>query len=366
MVKELFTLKEKERIDTVDQLWGVLDDALGEKQKGNTQIVAAMTPFTNPGELKRSLITWGFSIKGEWGNLLHVTKEREVPFYAFLTDPVVLFITLARKTEDIPGTILNYLRSADDVVLIRMGSRRMRMIRNTLADRFPGIRLSYFTAHREPHSSIPSACRKESQRTIIYSGADGFDTLEEMEYQYGIVSRIMEFHYDGTVYGKLGIRFDVNGIFTITDGPSLIARFIVDGLITEQKTMCIDAVNAWKETDGVASGSGPISGVLGQRWNRDTIERMRENLASEWDITGFLSVTNIRNEYHYSRIVDVIDGSVWDLILNGDGFSLTPVRGAGLRSFMKIVDVVDDHLGLVMEGQRTDIAALLGEEEGFE
>ena len=192
MVKELFTLKEKERIDTVDQLWGVLDDALGEKQKGNTQIVAAMTPFTNPGELKRSLITWGFSIKGEWGNLLHVTKEREVPFYAFLTDPVVLFITLARKTEDIPGTILNYLRSADDVVLIRMGSRRMRMIRNTLADRFPGIRLSYFTAHREPHSSIPSACRKESQRTIIYSGADGFDTLEEMEYQYGIVSRIME------------------------------------------------------------------------------------------------------------------------------------------------------------------------------
>lgn len=356
MVKELFILDEKKQIDTVDQLWEVLDSALVEKRKGNTQIVGAITPFTKSGELKRSLIKFGFTIQKEWGKLFQVTREREVPFYALLDRHFVYFITLARKTEDIPGTILNYLKSADDVVLLRMGSRRMRSIRYDLAERFPGIRLSYFTAHREPHTSIASDYRQEVQRTIIYSGNDGFDTLEEMEHQYGIISRIMEFHHDGTVYGKLGIRFDVNGIFTITDGPSLIVRYILDYMVSEhRKTMIIDRLPDLSKKIEIQKGSevdrdiDAIVGTLGKAWTGSDIEKIGDTLAAEWDITGFLTVTNLRKGYHYSRLVDVVDRSVWDLTLQDTRFTISPVREAGLRSLMKITDVVDDHLGLAIE-----------------
>ena len=44
--------------------------------------------------------------------------------------------------------------------------------------------------------------------------------------------------------------------------------------------------------------------------------------------------------------MDGEDKAVWEMTLNGDELSLRPVRGTGMRSLMKIVEVMEDHIGL--------------------
>ena len=360
---ELFRLDRDTRIETVDRLWGELDAGRAGKPRGNIQIVTAVTRFGSVDHLRHSLTAWGYTVEGQWGNLFLVSAHREVPFYALLDGAVVYFITLARKTEDIPGTILNYLGSVDDAVLLRMGPERMRRVRHELARAFPGIVLSYFTAHRDPHTPLRPDHRPEVQRTVIYSGNDGYDTLEEMEHHYGISARIMEFHHRGTVYGRIGIRLDVNGIFTITDGPSLLIRPILERLVKDHLDMALKVgfspgggdPGVWKggrtadAPEPVHGGVGRYTGTLGRRWNGSDLERFETALSSDWDITGFLTVRKPGKEFFHSRLVDVTHRSIWDMTLSRDRFTVAPAgdSDAHLRSLMKLAEVLDEHLGPV-------------------
>ena len=341
MARELLKLNENVRINQPDQLWGVLDEALAEKKRGNTQVVAALSPYGRPGELKQSLSKSGFHIQKEWGRLFLVAREKEVPFYTYLQDSIVYFITLARKTEDIPGTILNYIRSSKDVLLIRLGSERMRSIRSELARDYPGMTLSYFTAHRATHSPIRCAYREDSHRTIIYSGNDGFDTLEEMEYHYGVIPRIMEFHMGLTDHSRLGFRFDVNGIFTIMEGSSAVVRYILDTVVRELKRYALPLSVRGKRI----GAESILRGTVFTKWKIPDIEKIEVALATEWDITAFQNVYIPRKRFLYSRLVDVEDRAVWELTLRGNELNLLPVRGTGMRSLMKIVEVLEDHVG---------------------
>jgi len=349
MVRELFRIEPTRKINTVHQLWNLLDEALLEKKKGNTQLVAAFTSHGKPAEFSQSLRNNGFDIQREWGRLFLVSKGNEVPFYALLQDSIIYFITRARKTEDIPGTILNYINSTEGVVLIRLGSGRMISIRTDLAKNCPGLILSYFTAHRETHTSIGCAYRDDFHRTIIYSGNDGFDTLEEMEYHYGVIPRIMEFHTGGRErenerendHEKMGFRFDVNGIFTIIEGTSGVVRSIIEKVILEQQQYRIPLPKEGKRIQAKSI----LRGVLTKKWNRAVINKIEVTLAEEWDITGFLQVHESRGKRYSARLVDVVDKAIWEIQLKGREFSLIPVRGAGMRSLMKIIEVMEDHLG---------------------
>jgi len=349
MVEDLFDLEPDARVQDVKRLEEIMNKALEMKKRGNTQMVAALTPYHKITGFKQSLVQKGFHIEKEWGNLLLVLKGNEVPFYTLLTkESVVYFITLARKTEDIPATVMNYINSTRDVALIRIGNRRMHTIREQLVKRYPGISLSYFTAHRDPHTSTSAAYRESTQRTIIYSGDDGYDTLEEMEYHYGIIPRIMEFH----ISENERFRLDVNGIFTIIEGNASGILDIIREVILEVVgfTLRFPTRKKWTSPETI------LKGKITQKWGRKELEKMEQALSSELGVTTFIPVMNIKRGIYCSRLVDVDDHASWELYLTGCELRLIPKEGAGMRSLLKISGVLEEYLSLLME-ENTEVMA---------
>jgi len=341
MVKNLFRLDQETKVRNIDQFNSIVNEAQETKKRGNTQLVAALTPFQRITGFKQSLVKGGFHIEQEWGNLLLVSKGNEVPFYAFLDkNSFVLFVTLARKTEDISATVLNYINSTGDVALVRIGKRRMRQLRDQLATNYPDITLSYFTAHRDAFTSIPGAYREDVQRTIIYSGNDGFDTLEEMQYHYGIIPRIMELHL--SEHDRF--RIDAKGIFTIMEGTADGVFEIIKDVTKDvlRVTLPLPRGKKWHTRDAVVSVS------MEEKWGGKQISRMEEALIAEWGITPIAPVLDLKRGYYGTHLVDVEDSANWELLITGNELYLLPGIGTGLRSLLKVMGVMEEHLSLTL------------------
>ena len=339
MTENLLNIREGTRVCNLEQLEELLGIALKGEKRGNIQVLAALTNFPNVSALRTSLKDRGFEVIAEHGDLLLVKKRGEVPFYTLLdSDSTAVFITRARKTEDIPGTVLSYINSTKDAALIRIGNRRMLKLMAQLSRKHPGLTLPFFTAHRESHTPIPSAYRSEQERTIIYSGADGLDTLEEMEFHYGIVPRIMEFHLSEG--GRF--RVDLKGILTIIDGGAGVIFWMLNEVISDIMRLILPFRK---------EGAGPfprsrltVRAVEG--WTSAGMKKMEHALTSEWGLSIFSSVIKPQRGVYYSRVVDVEEGTSWDVFISGERLMLVPLEGQGMKALLKILEVMEDHLSL--------------------
>jgi hypothetical protein len=341
MAHDLFNLDDNAKINDLKRLTRVLNAALISKIRGHTQILAALTPFTRISALKQSLVSKGYSIKSEWGKLLMVEKANEVPFYVMLNkDTVAYFITLARKTEDVPATVLSYISSAKELTLIRTGTRRLRTLREELQDSYPGIQITYFTAHRDPHTPSKSAYRADHHRTIIYSGEDGLDTLEEMEYHYGIIPKIMEFHAPRI----FRFRLDVSGIYTLMEGRADPLINLLKGVV--ERTLDSSLSSALGRSH--AGITQVIVGTSSRSLNRAILQHMEEALSIDCGISSFMQVMESRRGLYYTQLVDVEDLARWELVKSGEDMRIIPGEGSNMRSLLKLIEVLEDHLSFTV------------------
>lgn len=337
----------------MDQLVDILKPGIRDSRKGHTQVLSALTTIGNLRSLKRSLEKNGFSITAETGNLLQARKGNDVPFYLFFSDDgSIIFITHARKTEDIPGTVMNFIDSTQDVALIRIGNVMMLNIMNSLVQEHQGLYVPFFTARRDPYISQSSAYRRDIERTVIYSGSDGLDTFEEMTYHYGIAPRIMEFHLpDGSRF-----RLDVNGIITLMEGnPNHIIRMSQE-IIKNTRRMVLPALLRKHGSSGKKDRSEPakmmnplITGTICKDWNAETIHDLERENTNAWGFTHFSSVIEDGNRIYFTRIMDVTDGAFCEIFITGERINLYTERGISMRVLMEVMEVLDDHLSIVID-----------------
>ncbi len=351
-MKQSTRSKEGTAITKMDQLVDILKPGTRDSRKGHTQVLSALTTLKNLKSLKRSLEKNGFSISAEAGNLLQARKGNDVPFYLFFSDEgCIIFITHARKTEDIPGTVMNFIDSTRDVALIRIGNAMMLSIMNSLVQQHQGLRVPFFTARRDPYISQSSAYRKDIERTVIYSGSDGLETFEEMTYHYGIAPRIMEFHLpDGSRF-----RLDVNGIITLMEGNPLHIVRMVKGIITWKRRMvlpimCGEGFRKKIEQIGQTTMSEPlITATICSEWDLDTIRDLEHEFSGGWGFTHFSSVIEKGNCLYFTRIMDVMDGTSCEILITGERMNIYPENTINLRMLMQVLEVLDDHLSLTID-----------------
>ena len=114
-------------------------DKKGSRLPSNLQIVATISTFETINEFIDNLVKFGFIIEKSYGKLLLISKSinnRKIYYYAFFDDRnnVPLFLTSARKTDDIPETLLDYIKRARDISNLWITPRIMRELKDRLIE----------------------------------------------------------------------------------------------------------------------------------------------------------------------------------------------------------------------------------------
>ena len=307
---------------------------------GNIQILAALTSLKNAESLAASLERGGFEVLEKHGNLLLAGRKREPPFYALIQKGTLIFLTRARKTEDIPGTVLGYLEGERRTALLRIPMKRMNAIVERLLSHYPGCRVTFFTARRDSLTPVSAAYRGEIERTVVYSGEDGLDTLEEMQHHYGIVPRILEFRLP---HGER-FRLDHRGIFTLIEGS---AEPVFDSLnsVVSLSGAKEQGLENWSDE----KHEGKFLRITGLNPSPELWRIRRFEEALETGSTGvFGSVFQPAKGLYYARIADTGAGGNCEVILHSGTLFASRIEGT-LKFVVGLVETVKEHLSEEVE-----------------
>jgi len=186
---------------------------------GKIHIVATISTFESINGFIQSLNEFKFTIEKKSGKLLlisKITNKKKVYFFVFFDDRnnVPLFITDAKKTNEIPETLFRYINHSKEISNLWIAPKIMKEIKDDLATEFDEMIITYFSARRGSNTDIPSEYRPHIERGIQYHGNDGKHTLEEMEYYYGVLPKILEIQLPNGV----AFRIDNKGIITLRNG----------------------------------------------------------------------------------------------------------------------------------------------------
>ena len=213
-------IKDDRDFDDIQDLIQYLECERGDAQiSSNLHIVATLSTFQNIDQFIESLRNFRFSIVKKAGKLLLLSKEsqdKQIYIYAFFDDRnnVPLFITDAKKTNEIPDTLFTYINHTKEISNLWIAPKVMKEIKDNLAREYQDMIITYFSARRSPNTDIHSEFRPHTERSIQYRGNDGKHTLEEMEFYYGVLPKILEIQLPNGI----AFRIDNKGIITLRHG----------------------------------------------------------------------------------------------------------------------------------------------------
>jgi hypothetical protein len=162
---------------------------------GSFNIIAAINNLEDPDEFAAYLDAH-FTIVERNGDLLriHTTVEEEpVHSYIYLDEIAPIFLTNANKTDQIPPTIIQFLRSTQNVGRLMLSKREIDETRKKIVSEHENVMVPFFSARRSADEPITAKKRPETKRSIQYRATDGLETYREMRYNYGVLPSIMTF-----------------------------------------------------------------------------------------------------------------------------------------------------------------------------
>lgn len=331
-----------------------------DKIPSNLQVVATISNFSTIDLFINSLTKYGFSIEKEFGKLLLISKmlhDNKIFYYVFFDDRnnVPLFLTIARKTEDIPETLLNYVAQSKDISNLWIPPKVMKELKDGLIAEYENLMITYFSAKRSPNTDIPAEYRPEVDRNIQYRGYDGKLTLDEMEFYYGVLPKIIEMKLPDGVW----FRIDNKGIITLRQGDFSkifeIIEKVIDRLIRirdaiGKSSYTIHRVGVNKQFANAVQT--PWSVVLSSEIGYDDIPSFCKAIQSEeWNFTLLEHVLLNGSVFFSARIIDNNNSSVFDITTMGRKIDIYPVEKADIGSCMRFYEFVVENIdSLATEG----------------
>lgn len=327
-------------------------DKSGYQLPSNLQIVATISTFKTIDDFIDNLIKYGFGIEKRYGKLLSISKSinnNKIFYYAFFDDRnnVPLFLTRASKTDDIPETLLDYIKRARDISNLWITPRIMRELKDRLIEEHSDLIITYFSAKRTPDSNIRAEYRPEISRGIQYRGIDGKQALEEMEFYYGVLPKILEIWLPNGV----AFRIDNKGIITLLKGSFgnifKIIESVIDKLIKLRNA--IDESSYTIHKVGINSQfthmiQTPWSVILPTGMRLDDIQGFCKALGEdEWDFS-ILEDMFLKESIFSARLIDNNNSSLFDIETSGDTIEIYPVEQANVGSCIKFYEFLVENV----------------------
>jgi len=323
------------------------------KMPSNLQIVATISNFESIDYFINSLLKYGFSIEKEFGKLLLISKmflEKKIFFYVFFDDRnnVPLFLTVARKTDDIPETLLNYIDRSRDISNLWITPKVMKELKDSLVDKYEDLMINYFSAKRNPNFDIKAEYRPEVARSIQYRGDDGKLALEELEFYYGVLPKIIEIK----LFEGLWFRIDNKGIITMKKGDFNTVFEIIENVI-ERVIQIRDAIDESKYIIRRVGVNKQFSNAIQTPWSMilpsgikyDNIPDFCRTIQSdEWGFTLLEHVLLNGSLFFSARIIDNNKSSIFDITTTGNKIDIYPVEKADIGSCMKFYEFIVENI----------------------
>jgi hypothetical protein len=353
-------IKDDRDFDDIQDLIQYLECERGDDQiSSNLHIVATLSTFQSIDQFIESLRNFRFSIVKRRGKLLLLSKEsqdKQIYIYAFFDDRnnVPLFITDAKKTNEIPDTLFTYINRTKEISNLWIAPKVMKEIKDNLAREYQDMIITYFSARRSPNTDIHSEFRPHTERSIQYRGNDGKHTLEEMEFYYGVLPKILEIQLPNGI----AFRIDNKGIITLRHGHFVGVFQIIEEIVSRLE----------KVREAIGESGYSISKVGSRRqftnaiqipWSIDMPVEMHSDdvprfckaiCSKEWNFTVLEQVLVPGSMFFSARLIDEHTGSLLDISTTGRKIDVYPVEkidiGTSMRFFEFVVENID-HMATV-------------------
>jgi hypothetical protein len=319
----------------------------------NLQVVATISTLKTIEDFINNLKNHGFEIEEYHGKLLLIskmTKGEKVLYYAFFDDRnnIHLFLTVARKTDDIPNTLLDYMKRSGYISNLWITPKIMQELKDRLIEEHEDLLITYFSSKRSPNSEIPAQFRPDVTRGIQYRGDDGKRTLEEMEFYYGVLPKILEIRLPNGVY----FRIDNKGIITLFRGSfgdvfkiieSIVGKLIKIKYAIEESSYTIHKVGINNQFSHAIQT--PWSIVLPNGLKIKDIPNFCRSLRDdEWDFTLLDHMLLKESSYFSARIIDNNNNSLFDIASTGNCMDVFPIEQTDISSCIRFYEFLVENV----------------------
>jgi hypothetical protein len=192
----------------------------------------------------KALTDFGFVIERQIGKVCQLKfelpeaiLETDVTYDRISDSGVIFFYTNFRKTEEVPK-ITDFLYEDPKSYPLFLRPSIMQKILDDLAALHNDLAIVDFTARHYPNSKAPARIRPAFERTFSYWGWDGLQTLQELQYHYGVLPTRMMIECPGVVKFSM----DGRGFFTLQWGD-LNLLFNILGNAIQESGRTISAFN---------------------------------------------------------------------------------------------------------------------------
>lgn len=324
-------------------------------ESNKVHIIATISGFSDISEFSESLVQFGFSIENTFGKLLKISKsterdrEREtdkIYFYVFFDDRnnVPLFITKAKKSHEIPETLFSYINLTRQISNLWISPKTMKEIKDDLLEQYENVLITYFSAKRTPNTDIDARYRPGISRSVIYRGIDGRKTLEEMEYYYGVLPKILEINLPNGV----DFRIDNKGIITLRSGEFGLIFTLLEHIISKVKPVQeaigesgYKIIQVGKNQRFNNAVQTPWSIVMSSKIDKDDIPGIFKVLRSEeWNFTMLEEIHFNDSMLFTARLIDGYSGAKFDISTLGDKIVIYPVDETDIGSSMRFYEFI--------------------------
>jgi len=332
------------------------------------QVVTAISTFDDRSILFQRLKDHKFHIREQYGNLhwldvetydKNLNEKRTIPYFLFFDEAsgIHLFLTRARKTDEMPETILSFINETKNISNLWISPSMMHEIKEDLERKYSNdFQLNYFSAIRNLSAKIKAKKRPYIQRSFQYTGIDAKITLNELEYLYGVYPKIIEVN----IGARSRFRIDDKGILTIKEGETPLVFSILDQIIRMVRPIADAVLSSRYERR-------KIGGI--ERWFQHPFSITMPNGVSQSieadllkeisdDYWQFLPISPYVEEevpYLSSRFIDGQKRSCFDVEMGRRHANVFPIEsmeiGSALRFcqfFSQQVDI-DSRVGIVSE-----------------
>ena len=329
-------------------------------------MVATISTVPTRESLLKQLEAHDFAVHEQYGNLYSLETtiqgnetERVVPYFMFYDSArgVHLFFTRARKTDDMPETILSFISATRDISNLWIAPSLMHSLTQEFESLFhEEFHMSYFTAVRNANTHIKAERRPDFDRTIQYTGADAKITLREFEYLYGVYPKIIEVQ----IGLSSGFRIDGQGILTIRPGSTVPVFRALDMIVKEVMPIAEAVLTSRYEKRAIGGIERWIQHPFSIEMPTGVRSNLEQNFLAEvsndyWQFIPILPYVEEEIPYLSGRFLDGLKSSLFDVEITRNRARVYPVEkmdiGTALRfcQFMSQSEDIHSTVGIVSE-----------------
>lgn len=317
---------------------------------GNINLIGSVSDYRTKPEFVEALDN-GFETIWSTDDLYLLaahTKNTSIPYYVYFDEDFPVFLTTANITDEMPGTIENFLRADPNLGRFWLSMEQMELMRAEITRNYNDLIIPFFTGNRSKYTEIPAEKRDEIDRTITYWGDDGRQAYKEMRSKYGVLPTNMVFERPN--HFKFGLKQE--GVFKHQEGSIMDAWELYQSE-KDRKQMVKDAINTGGFDDDAKStqyqgrtisGSKPWAVEMDAAMSTEPLETFVPGITEEGREFSVASYRPKPDTPGFdSQIVDTNSYGSTKLRGRRDSIRVYPHEGSGIDQHFRIYNFVQDH-----------------------